>query len=71
MTWILVWCRTLVSVGRTTSGSRIPAMRDHYQALPAAINNYSYMKPIDYIGLYLMVIVASGVTVNWLFRIYF
>ena len=29
------------------------------------------MKPIDYIGLYLIVIVASGVTVNWLFRIYF
>jgi len=29
------------------------------------------LKPIDYIGLYLIVIVASGITVNWLFRIYF
>ena len=29
------------------------------------------MKPIDHIGLYLIVIVASGVTVNGLFRIHF
>ena len=29
------------------------------------------LKPIDYIGLYIIVTVASGITVNWLFRIYF
>ena len=28
------------------------------------------VKPIDYIGLYLIVIAASCITVNWLYRIY-
>ena len=28
------------------------------------------MKPVDYIGLYLIVTAASCVTVNWLYRIY-
>ena len=28
------------------------------------------MKPRDYIGLYIIVIAASCVTVNWLYRIY-
>ena len=29
------------------------------------------VKPIDYIGLYIIVIAASMASVNWLFRIYF
>jgi len=29
------------------------------------------MRPIDYIGLYIIVISASVITVNWLFRLYF
>ena len=28
------------------------------------------VKPIDYIGLYIIVIAASCITVNWLYRIY-
>ena len=28
------------------------------------------MKPVDYIGLDLIVIAASCITVNWLYRIY-
>ena len=31
----------------------------------------THMKPIDYIGLYLIVIAASCVTVNILYRLYF
>jgi hypothetical protein len=29
------------------------------------------MKPVDYAGLYIIVIASSCVTVNWLFRIYY
>ena len=29
------------------------------------------VKPTDYIGLYIIVIAASCIAVNWLFRIYF
>jgi hypothetical protein len=35
------------------------------------VNNYTYMKPIDYIGLYLIVTVLCTVSVNFLYRIYF
>ena len=28
------------------------------------------VKPIDYIGLYIIVVAASCITVNWLYRIY-
>ena len=31
----------------------------------------SQVSPIDYIGLYLIVIGSSMVTVNWLYRLYF
>ena len=60
-----------VSNGKPRLGSRMPALRNHYQLLPPPGMIHTRMKPIDYIGLYLMVIVASGITVNWLFRIYF
>jgi len=29
------------------------------------------VRPVDYIGLYLIVIGSSMVTVNWLYRLYF
>jgi len=32
---------------------------------------HTAMKPMDYIGLYIIVTAASCVTINWLFRIYF
>ena len=35
------------------------------------VNNYTYMKPIDYIGLYIIVIASCIVATNWLYRIYF
>ena len=85
-------------------GSRIPAVHDHYHALPPArelTTLYEHfttgpghldsqhiigqcmphdplshrhiliLKPIDYIGLYLIVTAASCIAINWLFRIYF
>ena len=52
-------------------GSRIPASYDHYQSLPAATTIHTDMKPMDYIGLYILVTVATMATVNGLFRIYF
>ena len=49
-----------------------PAMSDHYQSLPPDRTiKYTHMKPIDYIGLYIIVIAASVVTVNILYRLYF
>ena len=38
--------------------------------LTASPQIHTDMKPIDYIGLYILVTVASCVTVNWLYRIY-
>ena len=38
----------------------------HTQQIP----HTKEVKPIDYIGLYIIVIAASCVTVNWLYRIY-
>ena len=38
--------------------------------LTASPQIHTDMKPVDYIGLYLIVIAASCVTVNWLYRIY-
>ena len=35
------------------------------------IPHTSQVKPIDYIGLYIIVTAASMASVNWLFRIYF
>ena len=36
-----------------------------------ALGLTTHMKPIDYIGLYIIVTAASCIAVNWLFRIYF
>ena len=62
--------RNLVGNGKPRLGSRTPAECDHYQHLPAATQIHTDMKPMDYIGLYLIVIIASCVTINWLYRIY-
>jgi len=70
----------MVTNGKPRLGSRIPAVSHHYQHLPPAWikpntpnmldSIHTDMKPIDYIGLYIIVIIASCVTVNWLYRIY-
>ena len=62
--------RIPVRVGKLRLGSRIPAVWDHYQLLPPPDKIHMDMKPIDYIGLYILVTVASCITVNWLYRIY-
>jgi len=61
----------MVRIGKLTLGSDTPALRHHYQGLPSATHIHTDMKPIDYIGLYLIVIIVSITSVNWLFRIYF
>ena len=33
--------------------------------------NILILKPIDYIGLYIIVIASSCITINWLYRLYF
>ena len=38
---------------------------------PLSHRNILILKPIDYIGLYIIVIASSCITVNWLFRTYF
>ena len=48
-----------------------PILFDHYQSLPPPSKIHMDMKPIDYIGLYLIVIAASCITVNILYRIYY
>ena len=60
----------LVSDGKLTLGGIRPGPPDHYQTLPAAITIHTDMKSIDYIGLYILVTVASCVALNWLYRIY-
>ena len=77
--------KDLVGIGKPTTASRTPVTADLYQRLPSAlikpklpnildsigVNNYTHMKPIDYIGLYLMVIMLCTVSTNWLYRLYF
>ena len=67
---LLVWSGVMVSNGKPRMAHRPPIVLDHYQTLPAASTIHIDMKPVDYIGLYLIVIIASCVTVNWLVRIY-
>ena len=62
--------RNMVSNGKLRLAPRPPRVLDHYQTLPPAPKYIVRMKPVDYIGLYLIVIIASCVTVNWLYRIY-
>jgi hypothetical protein len=75
----------LVSDGKPRTAYKTPPACRHYQPLPAATikpnepknldsigaDNYTHMKPIDYIGLYIIVIAACTVATNWLYRIYF
>ena len=61
----------MVRIGKARMPAPPPPARDHYQMLPPGITITTDMKPIDYIGLYLIVIASSCITVNWLFRIYF
>ena len=75
----------MVGIGKLRTASIIPHTHDHYQQLPSAVikpntpnkldsigvDNYTHMKPIDYIGLYLLVTVLCTVSVNWLYRIHF
>ena len=66
----LVRSGVMVSNGKPRRPADTPIRFDHYQTLPAADTIHTDMKPVDYIGLYLIVIIASCVTVNWLVRIY-
>jgi hypothetical protein len=75
----------MVGVGKLRWEGWIPVTADLYQPLPSAlikpkqpknldstgVNNYTYMKPIDYAGLYILVTVLCTVSVNWLYRIDF
>ena len=63
--------KILVTIGKPRMARMLPVTAGHYQPLPAATNNYTYMKPIDYIGLYILVTVLCVASTNWLFRIYF
>ena len=46
-------------------------MYTHYQLLPPPSKIHMDMKPVDYIGLYLIVIASSIATVNILYRMYY
>jgi hypothetical protein len=75
----------LVSDGKPSSAYTTPVTADLYHALPAATikpnepeildsigaDNYTHMKPIDYVGLYILVTASCTVATNWLYRIYF
>jgi hypothetical protein len=76
----------LVTVGKARTAYIMPALYTHYHHLPSAlikpnepsrvgqykgVNNYTYMKPIDYIGLYIIVIASGIVATNWLYRLDF
>ena len=75
----------MVRVGKARTAYIIPVTADLYQALPSAatrpkqpenldstgVNNYTYMKPIDYIGLYILVTILCVTSTNWLYRLYF
>ena len=62
--------KNMVRDGKPRMAPRPPIRFDLYQTLPAAVTIHTRMKPIDYIGLYIIVTAASCVTVNWLYRIY-
>ena len=61
----------MVRNGKPRMAADTPILFDHYQLLPPPGKIHTDMKPIDYIGLYLIVIASSVVTVNILYRIYF
>ena len=75
----------MVGIGKARTAYIILVACRHYQLLPAAaikpntpknldsigVDNYTHMKPIDYIGLYIIVIASCTVATNWLYRIYF
>ena len=62
--------RNMVSNGKPRMAPTDPLAADHYQMLPPPRRLHTDMKPIDYVGLYIIVIAASCITVNWLYRIY-
>ena len=61
----------MVRIGKLTSAGPDPASQDHYHPLPPRPTIHTDMKPVDYIGLYLIVIASSCVTVNILYRLYY
>ena len=75
----------MVRVGKLRLGRRISAACTHYHVLPSAatkpntpeildsivVDNYTHMTPIDYIGLYIIVIASCTMATNWLYRLYF
>ena len=62
--------KNTVRNGKPRMVHRSPILFDHYQTLPAADTIHTDMKPIDYVGLYIIVIASCTIAVNWLYRIY-
>jgi hypothetical protein len=73
--------RILVGIGKPRTAYISPVACTHYQPLPAATTRpkqpknldsiHTDMKPMDYIGLYIIVIASCTVATNWLYRLYF
>ena len=71
----------MVRVGKARTAYIIPASCRHYQLLPAAAikpkdpyeldSIHTDMKPVDYIGLYILVTILCATSTNWLYRLYF
>ena len=61
----------MVRNGKPRMAADTPILFDHYQLLPPPGKIHTDMKPIDYIGLYLIVIASSMATVNILYRMYY
>jgi hypothetical protein len=75
----------MVRVGKARMASIMPVACRHYQRLPprkikpntpnivASIggDNYTHMKPVDYVGFDIPVTVLCTVATNWLYRLYF
>ena len=63
--------RNMVSNGKPRMAPTDPLAADHYQMLPPPRRLHTDMKPIDYVGLYILVIASCTIATNWLYRIYF
>ena len=67
--------------GKARLVGRIPIACTHYHVLPSALikpkqpeildSIHKDMKPMDYIGLYIIVTVSCTVSINFLYRLYF
>ena len=71
----------MVGIGKARTAYISPVTAGHYHVLPSAATKpntpeildsiHTRMKPIDYIGLYILVTILCVTSTNWLYRIYF